>query len=272
MVEDHLEVSLVRTFYEANAEREAGRLDLHRTELAVTMRALVDHLPPAPARVIDVGGGPGRYALELAHRGYAVTLVDLSLRQVDLALNVARDESMALTGCEGDARDLSAFADASFDAVLLLGPLYHLFTEADRRQAVAEARRVLRPGGVVFAAALLRYAPIRWAAKHDPELLIREPEAARAILEDGQLRPPAGGFIDAYCMTPDELEPLMAGAGFERRALLGCEGLVSFIEEEVNVLSGPAWEAWVDLNYRAAHDPVLLGASEHILYVGSTVA
>ena len=267
-----MEASPVRKFYEENAELEAGRLDRHRTEFAVTLRALVDHLPALPARLIDVGGGPGRYALELARRGYAVTLVDLSSRQVDMALSDARDESVTLTGTEGDARDLSAFADASFDALLLLGPLYHLFTEADRAQAVAEASRVLRPGGVVFAAAILRYAPIRWAAKHDPELLLREPAATRAILEEGQLRPPPGGFIDAYCMKPDELDPLMAAHGFERRAMLGCEGLVSMIDEQVNGLTGRPWEAWVELNYRAAHDPALLGASEHVLYVGSKAA
>ena len=264
-------MSRVRAFYEANAERESGRLDQHRTELAITLRALDDHLPPPPGRVIDVGGGPGRYAVELARRGYEVTLVDLSPRLAAIALAMGEREGVAIDGTEGDARDLSRFADESFDAVLLLGPLYHLFTDEDRRGAVDEAWRVLCPGGVLFAAALLRYAPMRWAAKHDPELLVREPDAARAILEDGLLVPP-GQFVDAYCMNPGDLEPLMADAGFERRALLGCEGLVSFIEERVNELSGAAWEAWVDLNYRAAQDPALLGASEHILYVGSKVA
>lgn len=264
-------MSRVRAFYEANAERESRRLDDHRTELAITLRAVGDHLPPAPARVIDVGGGPGRYAVELARGGYEVTLVDLSPSLVDAAVALAKRDGLEVAGCEGDARDLAAFGDASFDAVLLLGPLYHLFTGEDRRRAVAEAWRLLRPGGVVFAAALLRYAPMRWAAKHDPELLVREADATRAILEDGILVPP-GGFVDAYCMNPGDLEPLMADGGFERRALLGCEGLVSFIEEKVNELSGPAWQAWVDLNYRAAHDPALLGASEHILYIGSKAA
>lgn len=261
-------MSRVRAFYEANAEREARRLDEHRTEFAVTLRALDEHLPRPPARVLDVGGGPGRYALELARRGYDVTLLDLSPRLVALATRAAHRDALELTGLEGDARDLARFADDGFDAVLLLGPLYHLFTDEDRRRAVAEAWRVLRSQGVVFAAALLRYAPMRWAAKHDPELLVREAESAQTILEDGLLLPPSG-FVDAYCMDPGDLEPLMAQGGFERRALLGCEGLVSFIEEQVNALDGPAWDAWVELNYRAAHDPALLGASEHILFVGS---
>ncbi len=83
----------------------------------------------------------------------------------------------------------------------------------------------------------MRYAPIRWAAKHDPELLVRDAEAVRAILEEGLLVPP-GAFVDAYAMRPDELETLMASAGFERSALLGCEGVVSFIEDQVNALIG----------------------------------
>lgn len=258
----------VRAFYEANAEREAARLDRHRTEFAVTLRAMADHLPAVPARVADIGGGPGRYALELARQGYDVTLVDLSARQAEIALNAAEQRRLRIAAMEGDARSLGQLSSASFDAVLLLGPLYHLFTESDRLQALDEARRILGPNGIIFASALLRYAPIRWAAKHDPELLVRDAEAARVILEEGLLVPP-GGFVDAYAMRPGELETLMASAGFERRAVLGCEGVVSFIEDQVNALSGEAWDAWVDLNYRLGHDPSVLGASEHILYVGS---
>lgn len=141
-------MSRVREYFDNDAEREWERLDRHRTEFAVTLRALSAHLAPPPARIADVGGGPGRYAVELAKRGYAVTLIDLSPGVVRLAREHAEREGVHLDAREGDARQLAGPADGSCDAVLLLGPLYHLLEAADRGRAVAEAHRVLRPGSL----------------------------------------------------------------------------------------------------------------------------
>ena len=100
-------------------------------------------------------------------------------------------------------------------------------------------------------------------------LLVRKADEVRHIIETGVLVPePARFFTDAYVALPEEVEPFMAAAGFERRALIGVEGIVSFIEDAVNETDGHTWQAWVDLNYRLGHDPSLLGASEHLLYVG----
>ncbi len=136
---------------------EAGRLFAGPgpLERARTQDVLARHFPPPPARVLDVGGGTGVYARWLAERGYAVHLYDVVPRHVEAA---RRDPGPRLAGAEvGDARQLPE-ADASADA--LLGPLYHLTTREDRVRALAEARRVLRPGGVVVAAAISRYASL----------------------------------------------------------------------------------------------------------------
>jgi len=160
---------VIRQYYDQQAEREWERLARHRTEFAVTMRALRDHLPPPPAHLLDCGGGPGRYAIELVRAGYTVTLFDLSSENLQLAETKAAEVGVALAGYEqGTATDLSRFPDASFDAVLLMGPLYHLLEEEDRRQALTEAYRVLRPGGPLFAAFISRYAGLRYAAAHEP--------------------------------------------------------------------------------------------------------
>ncbi len=264
----------VKRYYDEKAEAEWERLERHRTEFAVTMRALEEYLPPPPARVLDVGGGPGRYAIALAQRGYEVTLFDLSRGCLELARRKAREAGAAIAAFEqGDARDLSRFSDGSFDAVLLMGPLYHLLEEGDRRRAIREARRVLKQNGLVFAAFIVRYAPIRWAAKYEPEWVIRHPERLEKLLSDGALpASPEGDFTDAHLVHPSEIRPLMEGEGFETLDLIACEGVVSMIEEKVNELAGKRWEAWVDLNYRLGRDRYVHGASEHLLYVGRKTA
>ncbi len=257
--------------YDLNPQREWERMDRHRTEFAVSLRALEAHLPPAPARVLDCGGGPGRYAVELARRGYMVTLFDLSPECLRLAETKAAEAGVTLVSYEqGTATNLARFDADSFDAVLLMGPLYHLLEEVERRQAVAEAYRVLKPGGVCFAAFISRYAGHRWAARYQPTWIVEEPEDAERLLTTGLLPPRGeeGSHFCAYMAHPTEVEPLCRGAGFEAATALGVEGLVSMIEEDaLNALDGPAWDAWVDLNTRVAADPSLHGGVEHLLVV-----
>ncbi len=253
-------------FYDANVEQEWLRLERHRTEFAVTMRALAEFLPSPPATVADVGGGPGRYALALADR-YEVTLVDVSRAALEFARAGAKQRDIEISAyVQADARDLRQLKPASFDAVLLMGPLYHLLAEGDRRRAVEEAARVLRPGGIVFAAFVTRQAPIRHWAKEDPTRVSEDLGRYEHLLATGEL-PLARGFT-FYAVAPADVKPFMEADGFSTEALVGCEGLVSMIEEKVNELTGEAWETWVELNYRLGKDPSLHGAAEHLLYVG----
>jgi S-adenosylmethionine-dependent methyltransferase len=260
----------IERMYDRQPEREWVRMERHRTEFAVTLRALVEHLPPPPARVLDCGGGPGRYAIELNRRGYEVTLFDLSSECLRLAREKAAEAGVTLAGLEkGTATNLSRFPDNTFDAVLLMGPLYHLLEEAERQQALKEARRVLKPGRPLFAAFLSRYASLRWAAVHEPTWPLENPERMESELATGVL-PPRGaeglGFV-AYFAHPAEVAPLIRRAGLEVEIVLGVEGLVSMNEDGVNALSGEAWETWVDLNYRLAPDPSIHGCVEHLLAV-----
>jgi S-adenosylmethionine-dependent methyltransferase len=263
-------VEFVRRMYDLGPGREWERAERHRTEFAVTRRALAEHLPPPPARVLDCGGGPGRYAIELARQGYDVTLFDLSAECLRLAQEKAEEAGVTLAAYEhGTATDLSRFPDESFDALLSMGPLYHLLEEAQRVQALREARRVLKPGGVLFVAFITRQAALRSAALLEPYWPLEEPDLLELIIGAGQLPPGAAtesGFV-AYFAHPREVVPLCRGQGFEVRTVLGVEGLVSMIEEQVNALDGPAWEAWVDLNWRLAPDPSLHGGVEHLLVV-----
>lgn len=263
-----LPMNQVTQFYDQNVSSEWTRLsERHRTEFAVTLRALAEYVPPPPARLLDLGGGPGRYALELARQGYTVTLADISSAELDFARQQAQAQGIILAEVMTlDARHLSPLSNASFDIVLMLGPLYHLLSLPDRQAALNEACRVLRPGGLMLAGFISRFAPFRDAAVKYPDWLEKEPEYAESILQTGVHDQPQGWT--AYFAHPNEIKPFMESAGLHSLALIGTEGVAAGHETALNNLDGELWERWVALNYRLGQDPALLGAADHLLYVG----
>ena len=259
----------VARLYDENAEDEWSRLDARRTEFAVTCRALDEHLPPPPAKILDVGSGPGRYAIRLAQRGYAVSVLDLSQQCLDLAATKAALSGVGFDAVVcGTATDLNVFPTGSFDAVLLLGPLYHLKSVERRRQAVLEAMRVARSDGLMVSAYLTRYSVVRYAAKVRPLQLSQTPDFIESILATGVGNAGDGFLSSCYCADPTEIRPFMDGLGIETVDLIGCEGVVAEVEERLNELPENDFARWVDLNYRLGRRAELLAASAHILHVG----
>lgn len=264
-------MSQVKAYYDSQPEREWQRLDTFRTEYAVTLRALETYLPKPPATVFDNGGGPGRYAIALAQRGYTVTLADLSDGNLALANKKAREAQVNLAGVHSlNALDLSTLADAQFDAVLMMGPLYHLLDIAERQQAIAEAKRVLKTGGLIFAAFITRFATFRDAAANFPAWIANDWAYTKRMLKTG-LHDSSKGFTDSYFAHPNEVVPLMESAEFETLNVIGCEGVAAGSDASLNELDEQTWEKWVTLNYEMGQDPTLWGASDHLLYVGKKV-
>jgi ubiquinone/menaquinone biosynthesis C-methylase UbiE len=258
----------VERYYNANPQQEWNRLDRDRVEFAVTLRALDEYLPPPPAHVLDIGGGPGRYAIELSRRGYDVTLSDIAEAELSLASEKATAAGVQFSAIvKADACDLRRFEDGAFDAVLLMGPLYHLLEEADRRRAVAETVRVARVGGVVMATNITRYAAIRFWAKRDPMQVVDHPAVYEQQVATGKT-PSAESFTDLYLMHSAELARLFAETTVAHTITIACEGVVSMIRDKLNELDGAPWDYWVDLNYRLGKDPDTHGLAEHLLYVG----
>jgi ubiquinone/menaquinone biosynthesis C-methylase UbiE len=251
------------------AGEEQGRLSgWGRLEFVRTQELLARHLPPPPAVVLDVGGGPGAYAKWLAEQGHRVHLLDPIELHVEQAAAAA-----PLAGAQvGDARALP-FADAIADVVLCLGPLYHLHEAADRERALREAWRVLRPGGVLAAAGISRFAStIDGLLKG----FLAEPEFERIVeqdLRDGRHSNPERRpewFTTAYLHLPEELRDEVAAAGFGVEAFVGVEGPGAVL---------PDVDAWLDDPRRRAvllraiarveSQPSLLGASPHMLVIAT---
>jgi ubiquinone/menaquinone biosynthesis C-methylase UbiE len=237
-------------------------------EFAVTLKALKTYLPPPPARVIDIGGGPGRYAIELTRWGYQVTLLDLSAGCLEIAAQKSAEAGVRLHEIiQANALDLAELKLGEFEAALLCGPLYHLLQAEERKKALQATTDVLKPSGLLFAAFITRFAPFRRALSQDPEWLVRLPDYTRSVLDTG-VHNQGKTFPQAYFTHPDEIELFMSQAGFEKLNLIGCEGIVAENEREINNLQGEAWQAWVDLNFELGQDPSLYGAADHLLFVG----
>lgn len=259
----------IADFYDTGVEAEDSRLEQHQLEYDLTWRYLTKYLPPSGS-ILEVGAATGAYTVELCRRGYTVTAVELS------AVLLARcEQRVAAAGLSNqarfvvaDARDLDSAIDVTFDAVLLMGPLYHLVLEEDRREALRQAVRRLRNGGVVFSAFLSRLGILGDLLKDKPEW-IEDREAAAAFLETGR-RPddaPRGGFR-AYFAHAAEIETLHEELGIETIALAAVEPVISADDQSYNRLSGFQREWWLDLLFSVSANESTLGASRHLLYVG----
>jgi S-adenosylmethionine-dependent methyltransferase len=268
----------VRAYYDSFGEREWARLEDPSdgaVEFAVTCHALDTYLPTG-ARVLDLGGGPGRYSLWLAERGHRVVLADISPTLLDIArTKVAQSNSGGLveTIVEVDARDLSRWSDDAFDAALALGPFYHLLDPLDRERAAAELVRVLRPGGVAFVALMPRYAFLRRTlAVADERRHLKDPVFVERVLEEGTfVNDVPGRFTAGYGVRPEDVAPFFEGHGLATHALLACEGIVPDLQEDLaeTMRDDPAaYRQVLDVVLRTASDPSILGMSAHLLYVG----
>ena len=173
----------VQTFYSSGTERNRLTLDIFRLEGLRTKEIIVKFLTRHSLQILDIGGGAGFYSFWLAELGHSVSLIDLTPKNIELADQYAKEHQLSLQSCEtGEATDLN-FPYDQFDIVLLLGPLYHLTAEKERIKALVEAKRVLKPGGILLAAVISRYASLIDGLKRN---LITDDQFEKILIDDLQ--------------------------------------------------------------------------------------
>ena len=253
---------------------EWGRLEREPLEFIINMHYSREHLP-AGGCILDNGAGPGKYAMELAKLGYRVTLSDLTPVSVNIAQQKAREFGL-MEQFDGfhvlDATSLSGIADETYDASLMLGPLYHLQTEAERAAAVQELHRVTKRGGVVYIAMQSRMrmsinslrSPQQWKPNDHMG-------AIRSFVEKGIFdHQDEGRFTGAYYFNIQDITPFLEQYGFTTEALIGSSSLGAMLTDEQQQYWRDRGEYDELIRYmiETAKDPSILGISSHLLYIG----
>ena len=263
------DISDIADYYNKNPQSEHHRLETHQLEFDLTWRLLDEYLP-SEGSILEIGAATGRYTLGLVERGYDVTAVDISeenLKACQEHLSEAgyQDEVQFIVA---DARDLNQVPPKAYDAVLLMGPLYHLIYETDRNMALQEAFARLHAGGVIFTAFISRYGIWGDLLKNMPEI-IEDWGEVQSVLSKGRNEDdyPRGGFR-AYFATVEEIAPLHEAVGFETIKVVGVEPAISADDESYNQLEGERRKRFLDVFYEISVQPSIVGASRHLLYIG----
>jgi len=267
---------LTKQVYSKMVEREWMRVvkdPFHLLEFNTTMRFLKKYLPKK-GLILDAGGGPGRYTIELAKMGYNVVLLDLVKENLELAkkqIKKAKVGNKVRDITEGNIVDLSRFKDNSFDAVICLGgPLSHVDPKSNREKAIKELIRVAKKNAPIFISVMSRYGnltqfPRRWPDEIKPKKHFE----AYVLKGDDYLW--IGKHFCHYFVR-DELEELFKKQkNIHILGMVGLEGAGSSDIESLNLLHKKhpqAWRNWVDIHNKICTIPTIVDISQHMMIIG----
>ena len=248
--------------YYTDYDEEGRLLSRHgQVEYLTTMRYIEECLAGVtdPA-VLEVGAGTGRYSVSLAKRGLRVTAVELVRHNLEI-LRSKLDGTEPIAAMQGNALDLSAFSDGSFDLTMLLGPMYHLYTKEDKLRALSEAVRVTRPGGHILVA-----------------YCMNEPTVIQYVFGMNNLRE----VMDLMLLTPDwhcvsdpkevfelvrteEIAELDAAVPVKRVKLVATDGATNYKREYIDAMDDETFAKWMEFHFATCERQDLIGASHHTL-------
>lgn len=227
-----------------------------RVEYIITMKYIHECLEGmARAEILDVGAGTGRYSVQLADEGHDVTAVEL----VKYNLGVLKSKGSSVKAYQGNALDLSRFADETFDMTLVLGPLYHLYTTEDKVQALSEAKRVTKSGGYIFAAYCMNEYGVLLYGFRDKNV--------KACLADGRL---AGDFKcvskpeDLYdYVRLEDIDRLNRLAGLTREKIIAPDGPANYMRQTLRAMDEETFALFIQYQMSVCERQDLIGASAH---------
>lgn len=242
---------------------EDGRLlSKHgQVEYLTTMKYIHEYLDGVcEPRILEIGAGTGRYSVTLAKQGFSVTAVELVAHNLEI-LRGKLDGSEPITAFQGDALDLSALSDNTYDLTMLLGPMYHLYTREDKLRALSEAVRVTKPGGVIMVAYCMNEATII-------SYVFRQ-KGLNTVLENNMLTD------DWHCISEakdifelirtEEIAELDAELPVERLKLVATDGATRYMRELIDEMDEATFEKWMEYHFTICERQDLIGASHHTL-------
>ena len=265
-------VKMVENFYDNHAEEEWTRLDRRPIEFEIAKRFLSRFIQPGD-RILDMGGGPGRYALWLAEMGCDVTLVDLSNENITLAKKKAAAADLSIRALQLDARFPDVLKGETFDHILLFGPLYHLLDEADRRKTVEANLALLKSGGTFSCTFISSYTSMLYYLKNEPHrILENHPYMKERIARFVANKPFRGHtFTQVYYSKKDTARQFMQEFPLQELHFLGMEGMLAPFETIMNDQPDDVVNAWIDIAEQVCEREDLLSWAEHFLYIGKKI-
>lgn len=228
-----------------------------RVEFFTTVRCIEEYLT-AGAKILDIGAGAGEYSLYFSRKGYAVSALELADANIEaFRAKLTEDDTVDLV--QGNALDLSRYADESFDVVLLFGPLYHLHSEEDKRRCIEEAKRVCKKDGHIFFAFISNDIVIlTMQQSHSDYLLHGDYDKDSFRLHD----------IPFVFHTVDRCRELLTGSGIEICREVAADGLSELLQEMINRMDEESYRQYLRYHFYLSEKKECLGMSNHLLFVG----
>lgn len=252
--------SKIEEYYNKFNENKRLKSKHGQVEFYVTMLKLMEELKGInKPKILDIGAGTGAYSIELNKLGFDVVAVEL----VKHNLEVLHTLNQKIEAYQGNALDLSRFSDNSFDVVLLLGPMYHLFTFEDKLKALLEAKRVVKNGGVIFVAYCMKdYAIITHAFKENH---LKEDLASCKLDENFNLHTTED---DLYSYDNIEtINKLKKTADLKRKRLFSPDGPTDYMRECVKNMDDETFEKYKSYVLSISDRQDLIGSGSHVVDV-----
>ena len=246
---------------------EWERLQQHQFEFELAKRYINRYVKPGD-KVLDIGGGPGRYSLYLAAKGCDVTLLDLSSANVEFAKKQAAAQGVSIKAFVGDAREVDSIIRGQYDHILLMGPLYHLLKESDRVKTVNASLKCLKQNGIIFVSFISSYGGIIYSMKYEPQLIIEKDLEFQYKMFEEDLPFFGDSFTQSYFYRHKDVLPFMAKFPLEKLHFFGQESILAPCEENIKAQPQEIIDKWLDLAEKVCEREDLLSYSEHLMYIG----
>ena len=255
-IADELE-RINKTYDFFNEDARLNRSKAARVEFLTTTRYIGQYLTPG-ASILDIGAGAGEYSLYFARRGYQVSALELADNNIRAFRDKLRPEDK-IDLVQGNAVNLSRYADESFDAVLLFGPLYHLHAEADRQKCIAEARRVCKKDGTLFFAFISNDMVILTEFSYRPDYFLNGDYDKQTFrLED----------FPFVFHTVDKCREMLRAGGVKIVKEIASDGVSELLEDKINAMDDESYAQYLRYHFYICEKPEMLGMSNHLLFIG----